>query len=67
MVKEHLLAGFKTALDSPAQDVNSENLEAYSGVRKCSFGQADIEDRVGHVNGLAWTSVGGDILPLSRL
>jgi ATP-dependent Lon protease len=64
VVKEHLLAGFKTALDSPAQDVNSENLEAYSGVRKCSFGQADIEDRVGHVNGLAWTSVGGDILTI---
>jgi ATP-dependent Lon protease len=64
VVKAHLLAGYKTAIDSPAQQVDSSNLEAYSGVRKHSFGQADIEDRVGHVNGLAWTSVGGDILTI---
>ena len=64
VVKEHLLAGYKTAVDSPAQQVDSSNLEAYSGVRKHSFGQADVDDRVGHVNGLAWTSVGGDILTI---
>jgi ATP-dependent Lon protease len=64
VVKEHLLAGYKTAIDSPAQQVDSSNLEAYSGVRKHSFGQADVDDRVGHVNGLAWTSVGGDILTI---
>ena len=64
VVKEHLMAGYKTATDSPAQQVDSSNLEAYSGVRKHSFGQADVDDRVGHVNGLAWTSVGGDILTI---
>lgn len=64
VVKAHLLAGYKTAIDSPAQKVDSSNLEAYSGVRKHSFGQADADDRVGHVNGLAWTSVGGDILTI---
>jgi len=58
------MAGYKTATDSPAQQVDSSNLEAYSGVRKHSFGQADVDDRVGHVNGLAWTSVGGDILTI---
>ncbi|MBT4997271.1 endopeptidase La [Oceanospirillaceae bacterium] len=64
VVKEHLLSGHTTANDSPSKNVNAENLELYSGVRKHSFGQADVEDRVGHVNGLAWTSVGGDILTI---
>jgi ATP-dependent Lon protease len=43
---------------------NSENLEHYSGVRKCNFGVAEEEDRIGQVTGLAWTSVGGDILTI---
>ncbi|WP_417222710.1 endopeptidase La [Amphritea sp.] len=43
---------------------NSANLEQYSGVRKCSFGVAEEEDRIGQVTGLAWTSVGGDILTI---
>lgn len=43
---------------------NSDNLEHYSGVRKCSFGVAEEEDRIGQVTGLAWTSVGGDILTI---
>ena len=64
VVKEHLLSGYTTANDSPSKEVNADNLELYSGVRKHSFGQADVEDRVGHVNGLAWTSVGGDILTI---
>ena len=64
VVKEHLLAGYTTANDSPSKEVNADNLELYSGVRKHSFGQADVDDRVGHVNGLAWTSVGGDILTI---
>jgi len=64
VVKEHLLSGHTTANNSPSKNVNAENLELYSGVRKHSFGQADVEDRVGHVNGLAWTSVGGDILTI---
>lgn len=64
VVKEHLLSGYTTANDSPSKEVNADNLELYSGVRKHSFGQADVDDRVGHVNGLAWTSVGGDILTI---
>ena len=64
VVKEHLLSGYTTANGSPSKEVNADNLELYSGVRKHSFGQADVDDRVGHVNGLAWTSVGGDILTI---
>jgi ATP-dependent Lon protease len=64
VVKEQLLAGFKTSGAGPTKAVNSDNLEVYSGVHKHSFGEADVDDRVGHVNGLAWTSVGGDILTI---
>ncbi len=44
--------------------ITANDLEDYSGVRKFSYGEAETEDRVGHVNGLAWTQVGGDILTI---
>lgn len=44
--------------------INSDNLEEYSGVRKYKFGLADKENQVGMVTGLAWTSVGGELLNL---
>jgi ATP-dependent Lon protease len=44
--------------------VTSENLDHYLGVRQFSFGVKDTEDQIGVVTGLAWTEVGGDILPI---
>lgn len=44
--------------------VTDENLEQYSGVKKHSFGLAEEEDLIGHVTGLAWTQVGGDMLSI---
>ncbi|MFV1872509.1 MAG: endopeptidase La [Oleiphilus sp.] len=44
--------------------VNADNLEAYLGVRKFSFGVADVENRIGQVTGLAWTQVGGELLSI---
>ncbi|HET8902702.1 MAG TPA: endopeptidase La [Saccharospirillum sp.] len=44
--------------------IDSDNLEEYSGVRKYKFGLADKENQVGMVTGLAWTSVGGELLNL---
>lgn len=61
VVKELLLS--KSTKES-SQTVGGEQLEEYSGVRKFSYGEAETEDRIGHVNGLAWTSVGGDILTI---
>jgi len=46
------------------QRVTSDNLEHYSGVHKHSYGKAEEEDLVGHVTGLAWTQVGGEILSI---
>jgi len=48
----------------PEVEVNHENLESFLGVRKFSYGTADEEDRVGHVTGLAWTQVGGELLTI---
>ncbi|OUS07063.1 endopeptidase La [Gammaproteobacteria bacterium 42_54_T18] len=40
------------------------DIEEYSGVQKFSYGEKEEEDRVGQVTGLAWTSVGGELLTI---
>ena len=45
-------------------DVNIDNLKDYLGVRRYDFGKADSDNQVGQVTGLAWTSVGGDLLTI---
>lgn len=48
-------------------DVTPDLLDEYLGVRKHRFGLAEQEDQVGVVTGLAWTSVGGDLLSIEAL
>jgi ATP-dependent Lon protease len=47
--------------------IGKENLEEYLGVKKFRYGLAEMEDQVGVVTGLAWTSVGGDLLQIEAL
>ncbi len=42
-------------------------LEHYSGVRKYDYGVAEESNRVGQVNGLAWTQVGGELLTIEAV
>ena len=42
--------------------VSPSSLERYLGVRKFRYGVADEENRIGQVNGLAWTESGGELL-----
>ena len=44
--------------------ISLEALEVYSGVRKYDYGKAEEQNVVGQVNGLAWTSVGGELLTI---
>ena len=44
--------------------VKPENLEELLGPRKYTRDQLSGEDTIGLVNGLAWTSVGGELLPI---
>ena len=47
--------------------VTPELLEKFLGVKKFRYGLAEKEDQVGVVTGLAWTSVGGDLLSIEAL
>ena len=61
-VKERVLADTKKLKSSI--NITPKNLEKYCGVPKFTFGQADIENIVGKVSGLAWTEVGGELLTI---
>jgi ATP-dependent Lon protease len=44
-----------------------KNLEKFAGVRKFRYGEAELEDMVGVVTGLAWTEVGGELLSIEAV
>lgn len=44
--------------------VTLDNLNDFLGVRKYDYGQAEKQNQVGQVVGLAWTEVGGDLLTI---
>jgi ATP-dependent Lon protease len=44
-----------------------KNLEKFAGVRKYRYGEAELEDMVGVVTGLAWTEVGGELLSIEAV
>ncbi|OIQ33645.1 MAG: endopeptidase La [Alphaproteobacteria bacterium MedPE-SWcel] len=47
--------------------VTSDNLDDFLGVAKYRYGLAEMEDQVGVVTGLAYTSVGGELLSIEAL
>jgi ATP-dependent Lon protease len=47
--------------------VTPETLESYLGVKRHRYGLAELTDQVGVVMGLAWTSVGGELLQIEAL
>jgi len=44
--------------------VTADLLEHFLGVRKFRYGLAEQQDQIGQVTGLAWTQVGGELLPI---
>ncbi|WP_369177255.1 endopeptidase La [Candidatus Thiodubiliella endoseptemdiera] len=59
IVKEVVLKKRKTKAT-----ISDKNLEKYLGVHKHRFGLAEENNQIGEVTGLAWTSVGGDLLTI---
>lgn len=51
----------------PGLTVTPDNLEHYAGVEQFSYGVKEDSDRVGQVTGLAWTSVGGELLTIESV
>ncbi|MBV34488.1 MAG: endopeptidase La [Rickettsiales bacterium] len=62
-VKEQLLA--KKA--KKTVKVTAENIAKYLGVQRHDYGRAGESNKVGQVTGLAWTSVGGELLTIESV
>lgn len=45
-------------------NVTPKNLDKYLGVRRYTYGLAELNNQVGQVTGLAWTEVGGELLTI---
>jgi len=53
--------------DAKTVVVTPDELEEFLGVKRFRYGLAEKEDQVGVVTGLAWTSVGGDLLSIEAV
>ncbi|MDP3776728.1 endopeptidase La [Methylotenera sp.] len=68
VVKELLTTKAKQGAKAPKKiNVTPKNLDKYLGVQRYDFGVAAKENQVGQVTGLAWTSVGGELLTIEAV
>ena len=60
-IKEILMKGREKVSITP------RSLGKYAGVKKCRYGEVEEHDRIGVVNGLAYTEAGGDLLSIEAV
>jgi ATP-dependent Lon protease len=53
--------------EAESVQVTSDNIDDFLGVKKFRYGLAEDDHQIGVVTGLAWTSVGGDLLHIEAL
>lgn len=66
VLRERVEAEKRQGANGP-QLLAAADIETYAGVRRYSYGLADQEDQIGRVTGLAWTSVGGELLNIESV
>ncbi|MEQ8515462.1 MAG: endopeptidase La [Chromatocurvus sp.] len=59
-----MVKAIATGEASSGKTVTPDDLEDLLGVRKYNYGIAEEENKIGQVTGLAWTSVGGELLTI---
>ena len=59
-IKQHLLSNKAKSKTT----ITPKNLNKFLGVQQYDYGRSHKENQVGQVTGLAWTSVGGDLLTI---
>lgn len=59
VVTEHVKNG-----TTGVEKIGVKQLETLLGVRKFDYGRAEKDNQIGQVTGLAWTSVGGELLTI---
>jgi len=62
-----MVKGFALGEMKGSVTVTEDMLSDILGVRKFNFGIAEEENKVGQVTGLAWTSVGGELLTIEAV
>lgn len=68
VVKELLTAKAKEGEKALKKvSVIPKNLDKYLGIQRYDYGVAAIENQIGQVTGLAWTSVGGELLTIEAV
>jgi len=68
VVKELLTSKAKQGAKAAKRiNVTPKTLDKYLGVQRFDFGVAAKENQVGQVTGLAWTSVGGELLTIEAV
>ena len=53
--------------DQTCITISDANVGDFAGIRKFRYGEAEAEDLVGVVTGLAWTEVGGELLSIESV
>ncbi|MCW8208479.1 endopeptidase La [Verminephrobacter aporrectodeae subsp. tuberculatae] len=59
-----VVKGLQLKQFEPQVVVTEDKLPEFLGVRKYSYGRAELQNQIGQVVGLAWTEVGGDLLTI---